>query len=257
MSAVFGAEYSARYDSLYRDKDYSEECERIARILKAYADRPVRSLLDLGCGTGNHSIPLAQQGYEIVGVDRSRAMLDGARRKAEKFGLDGTAVFHEGDIRTLRVDRQFDAALMMFAVLGYQLENHDVLAALQNARRHLSAGGLFIFDVWYGPAVLQQGPSDRMKSIPTDEGEIIRFASGRLDVQRHLCEVTYRLWDLAKDRVRSRTEETHLMRYFFPLELKLFLEDCDFSLLRLGAFPKFDHDPDSTTWNVLGVARAV
>lgn len=256
MSAVFGAEYSARYDSLYRDKDYAEECEQIARLLKTYADRPVRSILDLGCGTGNHSLPLAQQGFEIVGVDRSSTMLDGARRKAAAEKLDGKAVFHEGDIRTLGVDRKFDAALMMFAVLGYQLENHDVLAALRNARQHLSAGGLFIFDVWYGPAVLHQGPSDRMKSIPTDDGEIIRFASGRLDVQRHLCEVTYQLWDLARDRLRSKTEETHLMRYFFPLELKLFLECCDFSLVRLGAFPEFDRDPDPTTWNVLGVARA-
>lgn len=257
MSAVFGAEYSARYDSLYREKDYSEECAQIVRLLKNYADGPVRRILDLGCGTGNHSLPLAQQGYEIVGVDRSGAMLDGARHKAASQRLDGKAVFHEGDIRTLRVDRQFDAALMMFAVLGYQLENQDVLAALRNAREHLSSGGLFIFDVWYGPAVLQQGPSDRMKSIPTDDGEIIRFASGRLHVQRHLCEVTYQLWDMAQDRLRSKTEETHLMRYFFPLELKLFLECCDFSLVRLGAFPEFDRDPDSTTWNALGVARAV
>jgi hypothetical protein len=55
----------------------------------------------------------------------------------------------------------------------------------------------------------------------------------------------------------GQIEETHLMRYFFPLELNLFFECCGFALLRLGAFPEFDRDPDETTWNVCGVARAV
>lgn len=257
MTAVFGKEYAGRYDALYRDKNYSEECEQIGRLLKTYSDRPVRSILDLGCGTGNHALLLAQQGYDIIGIDRSSTMLERARKKTADHQLNGKAVFHEGDIRNVQEDRSFDAVLMMFAVLGYQLENHDVLAVLRSARRHLPSGGLLIFDVWYGPAVLREGPSDRMKSIATHDGQILRFASGRLDVQRHVCEVAYQLWDLAGDRVRSKTEEIHRMRYFFPLELRLFLECCDFSLERLGAFPEFDREPDAATWNVLGVARAI
>jgi hypothetical protein len=54
----------------------------------------------------------------------------------------------------------------------------------------------------------------------------------------------------------AETEETHAVRYFYTLELNLFLESSGFSLLRLGAFPEFDKDPDDATWNVLGVARA-
>jgi hypothetical protein len=51
---------------------------------------------------------------------------------------------------------------MMFAVLGYQGENDDVLAALKTAHRHARPGGLFLFDVWYGPAVLHERPSQRV-----------------------------------------------------------------------------------------------
>jgi hypothetical protein len=146
---------------------------------------------------------------------------------------------------------------MMFAVLGYQLENRDVLAALRTARKHLHAGGLFIFDVWYGPAVLCQGPSERVKVIPTDRCQILRVASGELDIQRHLCKVSYRLWKIEGERLAGQTEETHRMRYFFPLELDLFLESSGFIPVRLGAFPEFDRDPDTTTWNALALARAV
>ena len=58
-------------------------------------------------------------------------------------------------------------------------------------------------------------------------------------------------------RIVSETEETHVMRYFFPLELRFLLECAGFSSLRLGAFPEFDRDPDETTWNILGVGRAI
>ena len=257
MTEVFGSEYADAYDILYKDKDYLEESRLIDRLLQTYGNEPVRSLLDLGCGTGSHALPLAQRGYEVVGVDRSARMLESAHKKAISGQIDGKVNFYQEDIRSFQVERSFDACLMMFAVLGYQLENRDVLAALRAARKHLRTGGVFIFDVWYGPAVLRQGPSERVKLIPTDRGQILRVASGELDVERHLCKVSYRLWKIEGDRLIGQTEETHLMRYFFPLELNLFLECSGFVPIRLGVFPEFDRDPDTTTWNVLGLARAV
>ena len=257
MSELFGSEYAHAYDALYQDKDYQAESQLIDRLLQSYAKHEVRSVLDLGCGTGNHSLPLAERGYEVAGVDRSPAMLRAARMKAAAAQLDGKAQFHQEDIQTFRSERAFDAALMMFAVLGYQLENSDVLAALRTARRHVKPGGLLIFDVWYGPAVLRQGPSERVKVIPICNGEILRSAYGELDVSRHLCKVSYRIWRIEHQRIVSRAEETHWMRYFFPLELDLFLECCGFHPLRLGVFPEIDREPDATTWNALAVAQAV
>jgi SAM-dependent methyltransferase len=256
MSQPFGPVYADTYDLLYHDKDYGAECNVIESIFRPY-DNTIRSVLDLGCGTGNHAFPLAQRGYEVVGVDRSTDMLAHARRKLVNAENDGRLVFQQGDIRAVNLKRNFDAVLMMFAVLGYQLDNTEVLSALKTARRHLRSGGIFIFDVWYGPAVLHQRPSERVKVIPSPEGQILRVASGELDVRRHLCTVHFRVWRLAGGRLVAETEESHPMRYFFPLELNLFLEFSGFTPIRLGAFPEFDKDPDETSWNVLGLARAV
>jgi hypothetical protein len=65
------------------------------------------------------------------------------------------------------------------------------------------------------------------------------------------------LWRLEGKSLTGEAEEKHLMRFFFPLELNLFLECSGFVPVRLGAFPDFDRNPDETTWNVLCVARAL
>ena len=220
--------------------------------------KSTRSVLDLGCGTGNHAFPLAERGYEVVGVDRSAEMLAHARGKSVNASTNGRLVFQQGDIRAVELRRNFDAVLMMFAVLGYQLDNADVLSALRNARRHIRSDGIFVFDVWYGPAVLRERPSQRIKVIPgEDGGQILRVTSGELDTNRQVCNVHYHVWKLERGKATGEAEENHFVRYFFPLELKLFLECSGFTPIRLGAFPEIAKDPDDTTWNVLGVARAV
>ena len=257
MSELFGPTYAAAYDSLYEEKDYEAECDLVERLLRAHGDaRATRDVLDLGCGTGGHSLVLARRGHRVVGVDRSEAMLAHAREKAAALAPGAHVSFRQGDVGGLSLDERFDAALMMFAVLGYQIENDDVLSALKSARRHLRAGGLLIFDVWHGPAVLSRRPSGRVKVTPTESGEILRAASGELDTAQSVCAVRYNVWLLEGGRVAGRAEEVHRMRYFFPAEMELFLSLAGFALLKLGALPDYERQPDETTWNAVYTARA-
>jgi len=81
----FASLYAATYDALYRDKDYDGEVALVERLFREHGVGEVSSVLDLGCGTGSHAIRLAARGYEVVGVERSEAMLEVARRKAPQF----------------------------------------------------------------------------------------------------------------------------------------------------------------------------
>jgi SAM-dependent methyltransferase len=255
-STVFGPGYADVYDALYSDKDYTVECDMIERAFREFGPAPVRSILDLGCGTGSHAIPLALRGYDVMGIDRSEAMLLHAQAKAADTGVDSHAVFMAGDVRNVAAERTVDAVLIMFSVLGYQYSDEDVLATLATARRHVRQGGELVFDVWYGPAVLSQRPEERVKRMKSDTGEIIRRASSVLHAEEHLCTVCYSVQQTA-DPSGSLVEEEHQVRYFFPDELERFLTASGFALQRLGAFPDYETDPDESTWNVLGIAVAV
>ena len=81
VSSVFNRAYADQYDVLYQEKDYESECAMIEEAFRRYSRIPVKSILDLGCGTGNHAIPMACKGYQVTGVDRSQQMLDRARSK--------------------------------------------------------------------------------------------------------------------------------------------------------------------------------
>lgn len=255
MSAVFGQAYAEAYDLVYREKDYEEECRLLVRLFQEYGGNgSIHRILDLGCGTGNHAVRLAARGFEVVGVDRSAEMLRIAEDKIRESGVH-LRVRHS-DICEIHLAETFDAALMMFAVLGYQERDTDVVRALQAARRHLRPTGLLVFDVWHGPAVLAQRPDRRVRKILTDHGEVTRISSGTLATDHQVCTVEISVQVVSGNRVVQQTTERHSMRYFFPNELKRLLAEGGFRLLRLGGFPEFDREPDEGTWNVMAVAEA-
>lgn len=258
MNTVFGPGYASVYDALYRDKDYAGECDLLTRLFAQYGDGPVGSVLDLGCGTGGHAIPLAGRGLTVTGVDAAPAMLDIARGKVAALAGSGAPIdFIAGDIRMLRLNRLFDAAIMMFAVLGYQRTDGDVLSTLASVRRHLVPGGLFLFDFWYGPAVMNLRPEDRVRSIQQADGYIRRTTRTDIDTDARICRVHFTVAHTIGEQRLEDVQETHGMRFFFSDELQTFLTASGFGLEALRAFPDITRDADETTWNVIAIARAL
>jgi SAM-dependent methyltransferase len=143
---------------------------------------------------------------------------------------------------------------MMFAVLGYQQENTDVLAALRTVSRHLKKGGTFICDLWYGPAVLNQKPVERVRITQKGNNKILRVSSGDLDIFRQLVNVHFHLWNFEGDHVLSETSEDHTMRFFFPQELFLLFSDAGLKIEKMGSFPDIETVPNDNTWNICTVS---
>lgn len=254
---VFTSHFAGHYDQLYAAKDYRQECDLIEQAISRYGARKPATILDIGCGTGAHALELARRGYAATGVDLSAAMLERAREKGASLPEQQRPRWIEGDVRSFEAGGTFEAAIMMFAVVGYLTTNDDVLAGLRNIRRHLPAGALFACDFWYGPSVLYDRPTDRARIMPIPNGEVIRTTNTRLDIVQHTADVSFRLWTIEHGRVISQTDETHRMRYFFPQEFALMLSQSGFSMLGISAFPTIDAPLTDQSWNAFVVAKAV
>jgi SAM-dependent methyltransferase len=225
---VFDA-YARYYDLFYGDKDYAAEARYVAAHLRRHAPAAVR-ILELGCGTGSHAEHLARDGFTVHGVDMSKAML--ARAAARKTHLPaevaGRLSFGPGDARTLRTGEDYDAVVSLFHVMSYQATNADLAAAFSTAAAHLRPGGLFLFDFWYGPAVLGQRPEVRVKRLSDDEIDVTRVAEPVLREVENQVDVNYTVFIQIKATGNvEQVRETHRMRYLSLPEL---------ALLRAGTF---------------------
>lgn len=255
MSAVFG-DYSRYYALLNRDKDYQGEVAYIQQLVEQHATLSSRGLLDLGCGSGGHDFFLAAAGYAVTGVDRSPAMLAEANKQLASWNSPGIPPqFLEGDITSLHLAKKFPLVLSLFHVLSYQISDAALGAAIATAAAHLEADGLFIFDFWYGPAVLAEKPEVRVREVEDEVLHIRRRANPVMHPERHSVDVNFTVEITRKsDGLQEELKETHEMRYLFLPEVESLLDKAGMRLLAAGEW-RTGAAPSPATWGVCVVAR--
>lgn len=225
-------DYAYYYDFLYLDKDYSGEAAHVDTLLQNHAPG-CASILELGCGNGKHAGLLAEKGYSLEAIDFSSKMIELAEERKKELapGLAAKLNFGVGDVRNARFDRTFDAVISLFHVMSYQTGNDDVLQALQTAEIHLGPGGIFVFDVWYGPAVFTLKPEVRVKRYDHQDFTITRIAEPVHLVNKNVVEVNYEM--IVQDKQSGKAKvfsEKHVMRYFFLPELLSLISSTEFEL---------------------------
>lgn len=243
---VFDA-YSTYYDLLYRDKDYEREATYIANILHRYGVSATE-LLEFGSGTGRHGRLLAERGFRITGVERSATMVAKAQQT-------NGFVCQQGDITTVHLGRTFDAVLSLFHVISYQTTNEEVQSVFARASEHLKTGGLFVFDIWYSPAVGAMRPETRIKRIANESVEIVRIAEPVIIPNSNRVDVCYQIF-VKNPNTGSIEElqERHSMRHFSLPELTLFGQLNGMQLIGAEEFLT-GSPPGESTWGVCVIFR--
>ncbi|MEM3550701.1 MAG: methyltransferase domain-containing protein [Candidatus Bathyarchaeia archaeon] len=246
--------YAQYYDLLYMDKDYEKECDFIEEVFQKISSLKIKRILDVGCGTGNHLVLLAKRGYEVVGVEKSESMAQIAEEKIHKHKLRARVV--EADALDFNLNEEFDACISMFAVINYIIQTDDLIKVFKNIRRHLKQGALFVFDFWYGPAVLTIKPSSRVKIVEKEGIKVVRTVVPELDTFNCIVKSNYYLIAIKEGKIVDEVREVHVLRYLFPQELIHYLSETGFKVLKFCEFPYLDKPPSENTWNVAVIAAA-
>lgn len=247
-------DYALYYNAFYQDKDYAAEANQVHVLLKKYG-YSVRKIMNFGCGTGKHDMELSKLGYQCSGIDMSPLMIETAKKNVG----DGQAKlnFAVADIRSYDSNEKFDSVISLFHVMSYQNENDDVLSAFRSARNILNKGGLFLFDVWYGPGVLSDKPDVRVKEACGGSYRLVRIARPVMHDRSSIVDVCYEVLVIDKNTNEVKTiNEVHHMRYFFRPELEFMLKETGFELIdnldcqTLG-------ETNYSSWTSYFIARAV
>ena len=212
---------------------------------KEEAQKSVVPVLELACGTGRLTIPIAQAGVEIVGLDLSPSMLAHARTKAGAAGVE--IEFVEGDCRSFELGRKFGLIFMAFNSMQH-LHDYGSLAALFGCvRKHLAEGGRFIFDVFNPKVEILARPSgerrvEREYQDPDGKGKMAFEYSSIYDDAAQVSHIHCYFVRRGPngEGLDVRKEELDL-RSFFPQELDLLVRSQGFAIAE--KFGDFERKP--------------
>lgn len=218
-------------------------------------------LLELACGTGRLSIPLARQGFAITGLDASAAMLAGLSRRLERESPEVAARVMAGQGDLLQLDapvKDHDMVIMGFNLLMLLADFEAQLTALEKVREHLAPGGILALDV-VNPLVMPlgatQAPEVAYSRINRRTGNLYtKFALvGTLDDRQQ--QRNYGWYDEVVPGGAVRRTHYHFdWRPIFRFELELMLRQTGFTLVRANG--DFQGSPfDAGSPKIVVVAR--
>jgi len=229
---------------LYRDGRHYDELIRSLQLgdTPFYVEEAKRArgpVLELACGTGRLTIPVAQSGVEIVGLDQSASMLAHARAKAQEAGVSISWV--EADCRRFEFDRKFALIFMAFNSMQHLHDPGSLAALFNHVRDHLAPGGRFVFDV-FNPslAILTRDPNqrqlDRQYEDPAGRGTITLEMTAVYD---DAAQVNRMKWYFSLPGAKDFRVEQFDVRCFFPQELDLLVRANGFEMEhKFGTFDR-------------------
>jgi ubiquinone/menaquinone biosynthesis C-methylase UbiE len=210
------------YDRIMADVDYEAWCEFILSEAgkRGFQQGPV---LDLGCGTGNSSIPLAHRGLVVTGLDASAEMLEVARGKRPEID------WRLGEFTTFSLTRRYELTIAVFDSLNNLLTPERFLACATRVYHHLLPGGLFMFDVNTTAGLRDLWEDGRVEGWTDDL--YYRWTHG-YDPATGLARVEAH----CREGARSFTE-VHLERPYDADEVDTLLTAAGFSQVEVLRFP--------------------
>jgi 2-polyprenyl-3-methyl-5-hydroxy-6-metoxy-1,4-benzoquinol methylase len=227
--------YGQKYDNESFTQGTIGECDFIEKELKF--NRSLQ-ILDVGCGTGRHSIELAKRGYSITGIDLSESQLSKAREKAANNDLKIDFLRH--DARDLPFENRFDAAIMICEG-GFPLMETDEMnfAILKNVTRSLKGTGKFIFTTLNGLFPLYHSVQEFCLSAAEDGNATYR--SNTFDLMSFR---DFNITEIEDDSGNKKTIECN-ERYYVPSEITWLLKSLGYSKIeifgaKLGALSRRD-----------------
>ncbi len=245
--------YSLYYDLFYKRKNYQKECDFLEDLFKRYAPRRPKTILDLGCGTGGHVLPLSHRGYDLTGIDASDHMLKIAKNKCQK--LKTGAKFYQRKLQAFYLKKRFDVIICMFSVIDYLARKNEFKRTLLNIMRHMRRDSLFIFDFWNADAVVKFYKPEKKKIFSLNGKTVERHSHTKVFPSRRLCRVDY-ICTIKQDKnILDRFKEKHVVRYFALSEITRLLEEAGLTVLGMHPFLNINGVIRKNTWDVTCVCK--
>jgi len=172
------------YDEIYlRRKDYKSESEVIKSIIKQFEKKPSKTLLDVGCGSGEH-VKYLSRNFRCKGIDINKEMIETAKTKV------ADAEFEMANMIEFNLNEKFDVITCLFSSIGYVQNFENLVRTFRNFHSHLDNDGLTIVEPWVFKKDFQKGKV-AIDTYEDDRIKLVRMATSKLTRSQWLVYMHY------------------------------------------------------------------
>ena len=214
------------YDELTGDVAYERRADYLERLFQK-SRLPVRTVLDLACGTGNMTAVLTERGYELIGVDDSPDMLAVAREKAAGWRGE-PPVFLNQSMPKLDLYGTVEAAVCCLDSLNYLTSPRDVQKTFERLALFIAPGGILVFDI--NSALYLRNLDGQVFLDETEDVYCVWRAE--FEKRSRVCTYWMDIFTRRADGAWARSVEEHRQRAYEVEELRAWLLDAGFTHIR-------------------------
>lgn len=242
------------YDDLYFSKNYSEETGAVISSVKKYLPRKIRKALEIGCGTGNHTLEFARYDFQLTSIDIDRKMIKAAVKKITRAGCDNVKLLHV-PVEKLDEDN-FDFAVAGFNVVNYLPDFNSLISFFTGINKRLVNGGVFIFDCWNGAAALMDPPGTKTIHCRSSEKFVRCTIESETDFLRQKTLLKYNL--SIKNRKGDDIENgifSFEQTLWTPFEVEYCIKNSGLKILRFSKPFQPDAKATEKDWKVMYICK--
>jgi SAM-dependent methyltransferase len=245
------------YDTLFAGKDYLGEVKFLLELVAA-KDKPLR-ILEIGSGTGNHTMTCAGLGHNVVGVDTDHRMVAIAetKRKSASRAIASRIRYFNGSVENLQV-ADFDLAISMFNVVNYLTSINALKTFMSGVAQRLMSQAPFVFDMWNGVAAVRELPRDETRHMETQNHDIHLAIRSETDLMALKTNLYYTLEITEKATgLRQNADYSMCQTLWPPKVIRDMAEAAGFNVEAIYPHLTFERPAADNDWKVLFLCRRI
>lgn len=241
------------YDILFPKKDYAAETEAVISISGKYGVKNPRRIVEIGCGTGSHTIELSKRVSRLFACDIDGEMISKAEEKLKAAGIKNVELF--GGPLSASPERTYDLALALFNVVTYIDREEELGELFSSVRSRLRPGGLFIFDCWNGLAAMLDPPKGKKTEVKSGKEVISCDLSSSTDFILQKTVLTYKIKKKAGDGTSEEGSTSFSQTLWTPMQIRSCLRRSGLEELECCRIFESGKPATEKDWKIMFVCR--
>ena len=241
------------YDVLFKDKNYAGETDQIFKISNHYGLGKAKKVLEIGCGTGNHTLHLMKGGIKkLIAIDTDLKMVEISQNKIKRSGKKNVRVFHTR-VEELG-EKGFDLSLALFNVVNYLSDERELTSFMKGVADALLSGGVFVFDCWNGVAAIKDPPGAKETSVKNAGETVSCLLTSETDLFNQVTTLNYNIKVTRGEEV-TQSSFSFNQTLWTPMQIKSAVSRAGLEIVSVSPLGQVDQSAAETDWKIMFCVR--